>query len=67
MLSEVGVSSAAPAACTSRKAISMPTLVAAPHAADAAVKTATPSRNPYVRRCRSARPAGTSSAAYTIA
>ena len=46
----------------------MPTLVAAPHAADATVKMATPSRNPYLRRCRSASlPASTSSEAYTIA
>ena len=48
------MSRAAPTACTSRKAISMPTLVAAPHAADATVKMATPSRNAYLRRCRSA-------------
>ena len=41
-LSEVGVSRAAPAACTSRNAISMATLVAAPQAAEAAVKMATP-------------------------
>ena len=67
-LSDVGVSSAAPAACTSRKAISMATLLAAPQAAEAAVKMATPSRKPYLRRCRSASlPASTSSEAYTIA
>ena len=63
-LSEVGVSRAAPAACTSRNAISMATLVAAPQAAEAAVNTATPSRKPYLRRCRSAsRPISTSSEA----
>ena len=63
-LSDVGVSSAAPAACTRRKATSIATLSAAPHAADATVKTATPSRKPYLRRCRSAsRPKSTSSAA----
>ena len=46
----------------------MPTLVAAPHAADAAVKMATPSRNPYVAPVPVGEPAaGTSSAAYTIA
>jgi len=63
-LREVGVSSAAPAAWTSRNATSMATLLAAPQAADAAVNTATPSRKPYLRRWRSAsRPNRTSSEA----
>ena len=48
--SEVGVSSAAPAACTTRNATSIGRLVAAPHAADAATNTATPSRKPRSRR-----------------
>jgi hypothetical protein len=58
------VSSAAPAAWTRRKATSMPTLVEAAQATEAAVKTATPSKNPRSRRCRSAsRPKKTSSEA----
>ncbi len=40
--SEVGVSSAAPAAWTTRKATSIATLVAAPHAAEAATNTRHP-------------------------
>ena len=48
--SEVGVSSAAPAACSTRNATSIGRLVAAPQAADAATNTATPSRNPRSRR-----------------
>src|ERR1700678_390860 len=67
-LSEVGVSSAAPAACTSRNPISIPTLVEAAQAAEASVNTAAPSRNPRSRRYRSASlPKNTSSDAYTIA
>ena len=63
-LSEVGVSSAAPAAWTMRKATSMVRLVAAPQAAEAAVNTATPSRKPFSRRRLSeSRPNSTSSAA----
>ncbi len=58
------MSSAAPAAWTIRKATSMPTLVAAPHAAEATVKTATPIRKPYSRGQPSAsRPKRTSSEA----
>src|SRR5437763_652527 len=65
---EVGVSRAAPAACTTRKATSIGTLVAAPQAAEAATNTATPSRNPCSRRYRSAaRPNSTRNDAYTIA
>ena len=48
--SDVGVSNAAPAAWTSRKAISIPTLDEAAQAAEAAVKMATPSRKPWSRR-----------------
>ena len=48
------MSRAAPAACTRRKATSIPTLVEAAQAAEAAVKTATPNRKPWSRRCRSA-------------
>ena len=48
--SEVGVSSAAPAAWRTRKATSIGRLVAAAHAADAATNTATPSRKPRLRR-----------------
>ena len=47
--SDVGVSSAAPAAWTTRKAISIGRLVAAAHAADAATNTATPTMNPRSR------------------
>jgi hypothetical protein len=63
-LSDVGVSSAAPAACTMRKAMSMVRLDAAPQAAEAAVNTRTPSRNPFSRRRLSdRRPKSTSSEA----
>ena len=63
-LKEVGVSRAAPAACTIRNTTSMVRLLAAPHAADAAVNTITPSRKPFSRRRLSAsRPNSTSSAA----
>ena len=48
--SEVGVSSAAPAAWTTRKATSIGRLVAAAQAAEAAMNTATPSRKPRSRR-----------------
>ncbi len=65
---EVGISAAAPAACTTRAASSQPTAGASAHSAEATVKTASPARN--TRRCpiRSAsRPAATSSAAKTMA
>jgi hypothetical protein len=48
--SEVGVSKAAPAAWTRRKPMSIPTLVEAAQAADAAVKMATPRRKARSRR-----------------
>src|SRR6202034_3555321 len=44
-LREVGVRRAAQAACTRRNATSIPTLVEAAQAAEAAVKMATPNRN----------------------
>ncbi len=47
--SEVGVSSAAPAACTTRNATNIGRLLAAPHAAEAATNSATPSRKPRSR------------------
>ncbi len=63
-LSDVGVSSAAPAACTTRAAISAPSESAAAHAAEAAMNTPTPTRKPRSRRRRSAiRPNSSSSAA----
>ena len=48
--SDVGVSSAAPAAWRTRNATNIGRLVAAAHAAEAATKTATPSMNPRSRR-----------------
>jgi hypothetical protein len=48
--SEVGVSSAAPAAWSTRKAISIGRLVAAAQAAEAATNTATPARKLFSRR-----------------
>ena len=54
-LSDVGVSSAAPAAWTIRKATSISTLVATAHAADAATKIARPRMNPLRRERRSER------------
>src|SRR6185436_8708314 len=66
--SEVGKSSAAPAAWRTRAATRKPTDGAAAHAADAAVKRLMPIRNARFRPVRSAqRPAGISSAANTIA
>ncbi len=66
--SEVGSISAPPAACTSLAAISAPTEGAAAHAAEANTKIARPRRNARLRPNASAqRPAGTSSAAKTIA
>ena len=63
-LSDVGVSSAAPAAWRMRKATSMVRLEAAPQAAEAPVNTATPSRKPFSRRRLSERrPNSTSSEA----
>ena len=62
--SDAGVSSAAPTACSTRAAISQPTLPARPQAADAAMNSVTPSRNTRLRPCVSARPpAGISIAA----
>ena len=64
----VGVSSAAPAACSTRKNTSISSDPLAAQPALASVNTATPSRKPPLRPYRSAsRPNGTSSAAYTIA
>jgi hypothetical protein len=48
--SDVGVSSAAPAAWITLTATSIGTLVAAPQAAEAATNTVTPTRNPRSRR-----------------
>ena len=66
--SEVGISAAAPAACTTRAATRTARSGAAAQAADASVKIMIPARN--TRRCpvRSpSRPAGTSRAANTMA
>jgi hypothetical protein len=66
--SEAGISSAPPAAWTTRAATSTQTLPAAAQAAEASANTTTPARNAARRPIRSAaRPAGTSSAANTIA
>src|ERR1700722_2916194 len=65
---DVGVSSAAPAACARRKATSISTLLARAQAADAAVKRATPTRKLAFRGKRSASlPQNTSNDAYTMA
>jgi hypothetical protein len=48
-LTEVGVSSAAPAAWITRKTSSMARLVDNPQAAEAKVKTSTPIRKPFWR------------------
>ena len=62
--SDAGVSSAAPTACSTRAAMSQPTLPASPHAADAAMNSVTPTMNTRLRPCASARPpAGISIAA----
>ena len=67
-LRDAGVSSAAPAPWTTRNATSDSTLVASPHAAEARVKTRTPTRKPSSRLRRSAsRPNSTSSDAKAIA
>jgi hypothetical protein len=61
---DVGVSSAAPAACTIRNATSASTLLASAQAADAAVNTAMPARKLLFRGKRSASlPQNTSNAA----
>ncbi len=66
--SDVGSISAPPAACTTRAPIRKPTDGASAHAALASRKTVRPSRNARLRPKASAqRPAGTSSAAKTIA
>ena len=66
--SDVGNSSAAPAACTTRAATSAGTEGAAAQAAEARLKMPRPSRKACLRPARSAhRPAGTSSAAKVIA
>src|SRR3984885_15178884 len=66
--SEAGISSAPPAAWTTRAATSTQTSGATAQAADARPKTTIPVRNAARRPIRSAaRPAGTSSAANTIA
>ena len=62
-LNEVGVSNAAPAACTIRNATSIGRLAAAPQAAEATVKIRTPSRKPFSRRRLSARRPNTTSRA----
>ncbi len=65
---EAGMSSAPPAAWTIRATTSSQTSGATAHAAEAIAKTMTPARNAVRRPIRSAaRPAGTSSAANTIA
>ncbi|KAG1220493.1 hypothetical protein G6F68_021186 [Rhizopus microsporus] len=53
---DAGVSSAAPTACSTRAAISHPTLPARPHAAEAARNSTTPTMNMRLRPCVSARP-----------
>jgi hypothetical protein len=66
--SDDGVRIAAPAACATRAATRTSTDGAAAHAALATVKSARPPRNARLRPVRSAqRPAGTRSAAKTIA
>ena len=66
--SEVGTSSAAPAACSTRAATSVATDGAIPHSAEPIEKSTSPAWKPRLRPVRSAsRPAGTSSAANTIA
>jgi hypothetical protein len=66
--SEAGISSAPPAAWTTRAITSTQTFGAAAQAAEATPKTIIPVRNAARRPIRSAaRPAGTSSAANTIA
>lgn len=66
--SDVGISSAAPAACTSRAATSVSTFGASAQPTEARVNTANPVRKTGLWPERSAmRPAGTRSAAKTIA
>ncbi|CAM5301821.1 hypothetical protein SGLAM104S_05420 [Streptomyces glaucescens] len=66
--SDVGMRVAAPAACSTRAAISQPAPGARAQSAEATVKTASPSRKPLRWPYRSASlPATTSSAAKTIA
>jgi hypothetical protein len=66
--SDAGISSAPPAAWTTRATTSTQTSGAAAHAADASPKTIIPVMNAARRPIKSAaRPAGTSSAANTIA
>ena len=65
--SDVGTSSAAPAACTTRAAIRNSTDGASPHSAEAPTNTPSPQKNIRRRPSRSAsRPAGTSNAAKTM-
>ncbi len=65
--SDVGTSSAAPAACSTRAPISTSAVGAIPQAAEAAKNSAMPVKNIRRRPSRSAsRPAGTSSAAKTM-
>lgn len=60
--------SAAPAACRTRKPTSAPRSDVSAHAAEAAVNTRSPARNPRLLPIRSlTRPAGTNSAANVIA
>jgi hypothetical protein len=62
MPSDAGVSSAAPVAWITRKAISIPRLVAAPQAAEAKVNNSAPNRNAFWRaRASDSRPSSTSS------
>jgi len=66
--SEVGISTAAPAACTTREATSQPIPGDTAHSTEPTVKTVSPSRKPALWPPRSASlPATTSSAAKTIA
>ena len=65
---EAGMSSAPPAAWTTRATTSIQTPVAKAHPAEASAKMTTPARNAVRRPIRSAaRPAGTSSAAKMMA
>ena len=65
--SEVGTSTAAPAACTTRAATRTGTDQASPQSADAARNVSSPMKNMRRRPTMSAtRPAGTSSAANTM-
>jgi|GEM_PF-2990507 len=64
--SDVGTTAAAPSACSTRAAISIPGFGASPHSAEASRNTTIPTRNNRRRPIRSAsRPAGIRAAANT--